>query len=340
MIGNKFKYALIDFSYILSRNLFAASKDKKVGEYSESDVVRITIQTLNKIARDFNITYDKPIFLLDKWDRTLGGYIRHWLLRDVVPYKGTRKWMTAELLDEMRCDPNIKPEEIEAAERELYQNQVKAKAKKIMINEFGNLGMPVIGVDGYEADDLAWIASCILSEKGGDKPSVLVTKDSDQLYSTSPYVSYFKIPTGGSLPEIITYDQMCEKIPQELRACGVSLYEYNAYMNSFGYSHNDNLKTIRSGVDPTQAIINIKNGSYNDLNNPEAFKAQMNSFDVTQFPRLEEALDLIKNHLDVDGSVGSLETFHNFCQRNNITGISDRYYSDFVSRFDQKLYSK
>ena len=341
-IGNNYEYGLVDFSYVLSRNLYAASKDKLPGEYNEGDIIRITIQTINKLARDYNINCEKIVFLADRWDRNLGGYIRHFILKDFVEYKGSRKWMTEQLLEDMRNDPEVTPEQIKKAEIELYQNQVKSRAKKAMTQEFKNLGMPVLGVDGYEADDLAYIASCCLCDGKRTKKSILITKDTDQLYMLSPIVSYFKLPTMGSAPKIITYEEMYETIPEPLKQRGVSLYEYNAYMNSLGFSHNDNMKTLQTGIDPVNAILHILDGNYTDLiqGKEDTFKVQMESFNVTKFPRIQEAVDLIYNHLGSDGKLGDLNTFHDFCNKYNVTGISDRYFTEFISRFDQRLYSE
>lgn len=340
-IGNNFEYMLVDFSYILQRNLFAASKGKEIGEYNEGDVVRITIQTMNKLARDYNINASKIIFLADKWDYTLGdgGYIRHYLLKDIFPYKGSRSWMTEQKLEEMRCS-GASEEDIHKAELELYMNKVKSKAKKIMTEEFKYIGMPVLSIPGYEADDLAWISGCMLYGRTGGKKSVFVTKDSDWQSFLNPELVFFKIPTGGSEPVFISYDEKYNEIPEVLRNSGVSLYQYNAYMNSLGYSHNDNGKTIRQGADPTMAILKAINNDFSDIENVEGFKAQVNSFDVSKFPKFEEAKGLVTNHFSTDGRLGDINQFREFCKKYNITGISDKYYTDFISRFDQKLFSE
>ena len=69
MIGNKYKYGLIDLSYILMRNVYAAARGKKIGEFGPNDVIRMTIQTLNKMSRDHGISVDKYIFVRDQWSR-------------------------------------------------------------------------------------------------------------------------------------------------------------------------------------------------------------------------------------------------------------------------------
>lgn len=59
MIGNRFLYSIVDFSYVLTRNLFAVARGKKIGEFNAGDVMRMTIQTINKLARDYGISADK-----------------------------------------------------------------------------------------------------------------------------------------------------------------------------------------------------------------------------------------------------------------------------------------
>ena len=339
MIGNKYKYALIDLSYILMRNMYAASKGKNIGEYNEGDIIRITIQTLRKIVRDFGISADKFIMLYDKWDKQLGGYYRTWLLKDFVKYKGTRVYMTEEEVERMIASGEYTEEDILKAKLEAYQNQVKYKAKWGMISDLGKIGIPCFGVEGWEFDDLAWLTACQIYGQDNGKPSVIITKDSDLTYSLTPQMQYFKIPTGGSDPKIITYEDMYATIPEELKAKGISLYMYKAFLDSLGYGHNDMSSTRKSGISPTEAILKILQGDYSDVENVEAFKTQMKSFDLGGFPRLQEAKDLISTKLGTVGRLGTLDDFHKFCDKYKVSGITDKYYSEFIAGFDQKLFS-
>lgn len=70
--GNKYKYALIDNSYILARNHYGISVGKKAGEYTVGDLIKSCIYTLNKIPRDFGVTADKYVFICDKWSPDFG----------------------------------------------------------------------------------------------------------------------------------------------------------------------------------------------------------------------------------------------------------------------------
>ena len=341
MIANNYYYGLIDLSYIISRNIFSVSKDKKPGEYNEGDVLTTTIWSLNKIARDYNICCDKLVMLADRWDPNMGGYFRNYLLRDVVQYKGSRKYMNEELLEELRNNPETTPEELAKAESELYQNQVKTKAKWAMIRDFKSIGIPVIMVPGWEADDLSWLFAGLAYGKTGGKKSVLITKDSDQMYSTTPELDFFKLPTNGSEPKVITYEEMYNSMPEEIKNWGVSLYNYNALQNALGVTHNDMGVSRKKHTDPTKVMLEVLKGDYHNIENRELFDKQLESYDISKFPRIEEACDLINNYLPGAGHYDSdLKNFHEFCKKYGITKVSDKYFSEFIGRFDQKLFTE
>ena len=86
------------------------------------------------------------------------------------------------------------------------------------------------------------------------------------------------------------------------------------------------------------AIFQVINGDYSNIENLELFKKQYNSFDITKYPRFEEAKRLITDVLPTCGKLGSIPEFHTFCDKHGIQDISDRYFTDFISRFDPKLY--
>lgn len=338
MIGNKYRYGLVDLSYLLTRNLYACARGKKPEEYNPGDVVRMTMQTLNKCSRDYNITVDKYVFLKDTWSKTYKGYFRTAILKGL--YKDSRSFMDDEKFKKIKSDPNSTQDDIDEAWAELCLNKCKQKAKNILVYEFGKFGVPCIGVDGFEFDDLATIASFHLYND--DKPSVIITKDSDLKWSTSPQVDWFRIPTGGSNPETITYDQVYSEMPEIFKNHNIMPYQYNAVMNAIGESHNDMRRTRLEHADPIETAAKIL--IYNDYSNIdpsmlETFENQRRSYDLNSFPFFDVAKNKIIYEMPVTGRLGSLEEFHKFCEKNNITGISDKYFNDFISKFDQKLFT-
>lgn len=340
MIANKYNYAFIDGSFLLTRNLWVATKDKKPEKMNPGEVLRITIQTINKLYRDWGVGADKVILIFDEWNRDINGYVRSWMIKDYVQYKGSRTFITEETIEKMKADPNVTEEQLNKAIHELASNKIKFQAKKIMREEFKNIGLPYFSWPGYEFDDIATLASFGLNGKS-DKPNLIVTKDSDLTWSLCPGCDQFLLPTKGSLPTIVTYDDMYYKIPEVLRNSGLGLYMYHAYCDSLGITgHNDNLKTIKSGKDGTQTILKIMNGDYSDVEKPDAFRAQMKSFDLSCFPDVDRVNDMIQNDFKTRGHIGTLDEFKIFCTKYDIKGISDTYYNGLSERFDTKLFSK
>lgn len=349
-IGNKYGYGLIDSSYICSRNAFSISAGKKPGEYTAGEIVRCTIQTLNKICRDYDgmVTVDKFVLLADKWDPAYKGYWRTELLKG--QYKDTRGdgkdaeghtiYIDMNYYNSIKDDPSIPDEEKEKIYEKAYFNDTKQKAKRIIQNELANFGVPCIGVYGWEADDLVYLCSGLLyTDDPTIKPNVIITKDSDQLYSLSPKLSYFKIPTAKSEPKIITYDEMYSTIPDFLKG-KISLYNYHAYRESLGDSHNDMRATKKPYADIDETIYKVLQGDLSDVEDVEQFKRNLSTFDIGSFPRFEEARRQVLEILPTAGKLGSLQDFHKFCDKNEVTGISDRYFTEFISRFDPKLFSE
>lgn len=334
----EYAFAVVDLSYLLQRNLYACSRGRKVGEFTAGDVVKMTLQTLNKIPRDYGFDISKYIFLADKWSADYDGYYRHQILSGT--YKTSRSWMTPEKFKEISENPDSTEKEIEKAKFDLYLNNVKQEAKEILKTELRYFGVPCLWQDGWEFDDCAYLFACLWYGNPDSRKSVIITKDSDLQYSINPKVDYFRLPTAGSQPEIITYDQMYYRIPEKLRDLGVSLYDYKSYYESFGLGHNDMRVTKISGEDPDTIIEKIISGDYSGLSDPDLFKLQFSTFDIFKFPGYPEIRKKLTEDIYTIGRLGGLDEFHNFCVAHGITGITDKYYSSFISRFDQKLFSE
>lgn len=341
MIGNKYKYGICDLSYILSRSNFSYTAHiTNPDDFNPGDVVKSFIQTLNKCARDFDVTCDKYILFKDTWSKEYKGYYRTKLLGG--NYKDSRVYVTDEIYNQIKSDPNSSQEEIDKTYRELCVNKCKNKAKNIIVYELGKFGIPCISVDSLEYDDLATLTSFYLSSHPQDKPSVFITKDSDLKWSTSPSVNWFAIPKSGSKPETYTFESVYNEMPEILRNSGIAPYNYNAVRNALGDSHNDMRRTKKDGVNSIEASIRILlRGDYSDINPEfmEVFENQRKSYDLPSFPKYDEAMDKIINVLPVTGRLGSLDEFHDFCKNSNITGISDRYFNEFIGRLDKTLYT-
>lgn len=334
MIRNKYSVGLIDESWIRSRNSFAISGRNET--YDAMDIVKMTFQSIAKFVRDLGCDCDRLYLVQDKWSPAVKGYYRKQVIGELpeglVEYKGDRKYMTEELLESIKCDPNSTEEDIKKAEKELYFNTQTRRAKWILNNEFSKLGISSISMEGFEYDDLVSLFSLEFA-KDLEKPGLIITKDSDLIYSTSPNCHLFQPPLGGKPAKFITYDEAYERMPERFRG-KLGLYQYHSLVDSCGGGHNNNARTVKDGVDIDDAIEQAMNNDFSSFIYKDLFIRQYKSFNIWEFPDIDRAKKLVSNLDNVPGKLGSLEDFHNFCNKYNMTGVSDKYYTDFINHFD------
>ena len=332
VIGNNYTLVLIDGSFLLTRALFAVTRGKDPGEVKPGELMRVNLQTINRLGRDWKISGSKVIIVWDKWAPEYGGYIRHHLLRDHLTYKSSRKIVTEDDLK------GLTGEELKKAEREVKLNNLKQETKAAMIKEFPKLGIQNYYFPGYEFDDIATLASFELSGKT-ELPCVIVTKDTDLTYSLSPGFHFFKLPTYGSEPKIVTYEEMCTTIPAGLRSRGLGLYQFGAMLNSSGFlGHNDLIVTKKKGAKMEKTLEGIMDGDYSGLKDPELYQLQFSTYNIPAFPNYPAVLEDVHHFLS-DGSSGSTFEFERVVREYEMEGIDREYYLSIIARFDERYFS-
>jgi hypothetical protein len=338
---NRYRYGLIDLSYILSRNVFSCYRS---GNTSVGDVVRSVIQTIVKLGRDYEITADKYIFLNDTRSRLHGGYFRTYLLKGA--YKTSRHLYTEEEVEEMKANPQIPREEVEKAEENFKIGLLKREAKSVIVSELCHFGLPNVSVDGWEYDDLVRLSSVLLYNEPSGKQSVIITKDSDLLYTITPRLDYFKIPSSRSVPQVITYNQMWNSLTPGIKESGLSLYEYKCYSDSLGSGHNDMTRTKKLKSDNDQTILEILDGNYENVEDRDLFETQLKTFKIEDFPNFDEAQARLIDSFMKSGELRDYSEFKVFCEKSGINSdyaengkyIPERYYNDFEHNLDGSLY--
>ena len=345
----KYKYALIDLSYILARNAYSVFKQNP--KCTSGDMIKSLIWTLNKISRDYKIEADKFILVSDKWRDDIGGYYTTYMLNgnyktdrgDGKITKGHGTYVTPEVYEEMKLDPTITEEDLKAAEEKLRFNTVKQGAKAAILDDLGRIGIPSIYLPGWEYDNLAWLATNLLFNKDNplEQKSILITGDSDLLFSLSPQMDYFKIPLRGKNPKVITYQEVYDKEMPDALKDKISLYSLHAMLDSLGEGHNMMTRTKKLGANGKAVVEEIiLQGKMDNVSDPELFRLQYNTFDISKYPGYDTAVDLIRS-LPRIGHYGNLEDLHWLLNKHSIkSGISDKYFSDFEKRFNQKLFSE
>lgn len=330
---NNYTLVLIDGSFLLTRALYAITRGKNISEVTPGDLMKVNLQTINRLGRDWGISGSKVMIIWDRWDEKYGGYIRHFLLRPHLKYKSSRVLFVSE--DDLK---GLSGEELRKAKREVDLNKLKQETKAAMIKEFPRLGIGCYYFPGYEFDDIATLTSFEYNGKT-ENPNIIVTKDTDLTYSLSPGCHFFKLPTYGSEPKIITYEEMLETIPDELRG-RIGLYQYGAMINSAGFSgHNDLIVTKKRGANLVKTLSGILDGDYSGLKDPELYNLQFSSYNIPEFPDYQKVLRDIHGFLTT-GQKGNLGEFRRVREEYKMDGIDDDYYISLISRFDEKYFSE
>lgn len=338
---NTYNYIYVDGSWLLTRNLFMSAKEEDFAERGVGKILELTIQTIRKYARDFGIHGDKVIIVYDKYDPNIGGYFRSNMLKDHVAYKGSREYMCVETYEQMKLDPNVTEEQLREAAWKLQLNLTKQEAKRIMLEEFYKVGLYTYCKPGLEFDDIMTIASFMRSgdENDNGKKDLIITSDSDLEYSLGPHTDLFHPRHGAVAERIVTYEEMCDKIPEGVKERGVPLYMYKALLDTLGGGHNDLRPTKRPKTNTDKVVLEVLDGNFDNVMDRELFDLEMKTFDLSNF---QEAVDEVRNDIKTlfpqRGRLGGLDEFRDFCIKHKIYRISDRYYSDFISEFNQKLF--
>lgn len=336
MLSNKYQFALIDWSWLASRSQFVISAGKHAGDYVAGEVIRLCFQTVAKLTNQLGVTFDKAIFIHDKWDPNYNGYYRHYLLNG--EYKDSREYID-ELAVERKRAEGASEEEIKKLEDEAYFNRVRMNAKYTVMRDLTII--PSLYVSGLECDDIMGIfANLYTSDDPSKKPSVLISKDSDFKRFLLPGVDFFKFPKKGEEAHIWTYQEALEEVPQNLRDAGLSLYWYHCLEEALGSGHND-VKSPRKSHTRVDKVIEdiVLRNDYSDIEDMDMFKRQMNSFDLSTFPMYQEAVDMITSKFMTIGRIPTITEFRQFCNKNEIgDSISDRYFSTFAAKLDRSMY--
>lgn len=344
-----YKYLIFDAQYFLTRNLKLLDTKKYVKEdvtlsngevvkdengvalqyikttYTAMELSRLLFWSIVKFRRDY--ANGRKIILL--WDKY--PYHKYEFLRD---YKGSRHYATEE--DLVGVDRDENPKAYLEIQEDIARNKRKQEAKYWCITNFESMGMKNYIRTGYEADDLA----CIISEhlENDDQKSAVISKDSDWSYFTRPNIDYIT-PTG----KVITYEDMVKSHKHFHPEIGIDLYEYKSICDSLFGSHNDLQRTLAPDSElPPESLGDIiesvvKTGDSDYIVNKDLFKAQLQSFKLTEYPEYDKVIQSLY-YLDKGGSIMSDDQFiqHSI---ENAFGVSLSYYKNFKKNLDKNLYN-
>jgi len=287
--------------------------------FTYKDVCKTFYWSIIKYIRNIH-DCGMPIVVFDK-----SPYHKLNYLKD---YKSSRIYITQDDVDSF--DQDSDPVEYFNLKNEAYAGLQKTEARKWIVNNFPKLGIPVLIHKGYEGDDLALLFSerfANESQKCG-----IVSIDSDWDYLLNPNVDHLK-PNG----EVINYDSMMEEL-NTLK--GLSLYQYKSYVDSLFGSHNDLYQTISKDLESSHyEVIQqiLDNENYVGIEDVELFKAQLKSFDIHDYPELDQVKSKIESILSDSLLPIPIEKYSSFSKSTEFL-VTGSYYSNALNLIDRTLY--
>lgn len=229
-------------------------------------------------------------------------------------------------------------------ENELKCDMIKEEVKYFIIDTFGNIGMPSLIFDGYEADDLALTCLKICEENPDGRPSFICSKDSDWRYLLTKNSEILRYHRG----TMEKYEEVLSEIPIEVQKKGVSLYLWKSATDALVGSHNylQNCVKRDKQFDFVDIFDHLNDKDWlEEICDTDVFIPQLKSFEVVNYPDYNEVYSCIKeNILGNTGKLLDTKLFSNFSKTylTSLNGrpISDSYYDKFVSLINPNAYGE
>lgn len=298
----QYEFGFIDGSIILSRNFHAMKPLLKRSDYGAEQLAKSVLQSIFKIARE-RIQCE-----------------RYFLLWDKKPY-----WKTEMLKNDVGKSEykTNRPKESEDLIEKL------GNAKMLLMCYAGKLGLTSIQYQGWEADDLAYLASrqC----KTRDKKSVLLSFDSDWISWVGPMTDYYNIQRNS----VYTYDHIMTHNPP---IKGMSLFQSKSWRDSLRGSHNNLKQTVKSefkSIPSIKLIEAFQAGDYHMFSDPDLLAAQLRTFNFSQYPNFE-TVSIYLDEVLKKGSVAKTSEMHSILKSMGLkeNAISDYCYESYVKRLN------
>lgn len=282
-------------------------------------IVKLFFWSIGKFTREI-CSVEKVILLWDK-----GPYYKSEICKN---FKANRDYYTQEDLDDIDKDKD--PIDYKNMEIYLKCEEAKLTAKQFIIKEFSKLGMVSVIHEGYEADDLCYIAGQLI--KNSNERSVALSVDSDWKYWISSNMDLF------IRERCYTYNEIFEETKLISGRTDLDNFSYKMYYDSIFGSHNNlDDSIIKSGYSTPEYINDAVNKTYSLLDR-ENCEMNIKTFDILNYPNIDIVkLDLI-NKMNTYGSICDVSTKRTILNKNGIN-VSDSYYNEFTEPLNRLLYN-
>lgn len=315
----RYKYAFVDGNYFLHRNFCASGgvSGIEMDDYFPNRLVASVTSSILSITGEFLI--DKIIIL---WDTP--PYNKVEFLK--TKYKAGRYYMTVEDAEEIDDEGE---REVALANAKNFLKRTEAKNKMKLL---GQIGLPSVYRQGYEADDLIYILGKYCSEH--QEEYLAISRDSDWMYWITECGTWYE----PKKEVLLTYDEV---VKQENINKGMSLFRYKTLYDSFYGSHNALVKTVTDeawNIDQHILFDKFEKEGFTDeiFEDIDGARLQIKSFDFTQYPDYNY-LESVYESLSSIGTAPSLSRIPEVSNELLVDFNSDKF-KHYYNTLDQKLF--
>lgn len=241
-----YKWGLLDGTFFLRRNYMAAKRNAdSFIKSGYKPLVRSFLSTIFNYQKQFK--FEVPIIA---WDRS--PYKK---MEVIEKYKADRHYTTkkdVESIDEKIANAKNDEEREKllkkkvAIEKDLKCEEIFQHAKASILKHLNGTGIHCIRIQGYEADDIAYLFSqLILNKEENDKRGLLISIDGDWRTFINEKVDYYKEVRNRKSKSGSLYTLDNSKFINDANEAGCTLYEMGNLREIYTGGHNNVL-----GVDP------------------------------------------------------------------------------------------
>lgn len=239
---------LFDAQWLLRRNYHAILNNGSI-EYRE--LISSFLSSVTKLSLACDIT--NPVLIFDK-----GPYLKE----DYISLKSSRHYPSEsdriEVTEELSQDELDKIEKLNKdLDHRLACEGEFRHAKNLLIKFLPNIGIPVVAIKGYEADDLAYYIANLMGIQWDIK---FITIDSDWEYLMSPRTTFYR---QNSTHTVINYGSI---VPPH----GISLQVYGAIRCLINGNHND-VEMVKLDMDADTIAFHLSNNSLKEVIGEEKY---------------------------------------------------------------------
>lgn len=303
-----YEFGFIDGNIILRRNLSMFKSLIEEGKVGAEYLMGSILCSILKIARE-SLNCERYFIL---WDKK--PYYKTLILQEGV---GKSEYKT-----------NRPTESDKVAE-------CMGKAKYLILCNAGKFGLTSVQYKGWEADDMAYLASCQVI--GRPKKSVLISYDSDWESWMGPNTDYYNLWHD----YVKTFDQMKISRPP---INGYSVFQSKAIRDAMRGSHNNLKKTLKSeysSVSTLEVLGAIEKGDYHHFKDYQLFQTQLRTFDFTEYPEYDVVSKFLTSAYK-QGSVADLDEFRKLRDQLKISRkqMSSKNYEAYRDKLNLKHWDK